>query len=56
MIVLSIEIKEYKSDEREIEKTLLPHPDGPTRATVLPAGILNDRLLRICEIEKHDYG
>jgi len=26
---------------------LLPEPDDPTRATVLPAGIRNDSLLRI---------
>jgi len=33
--------------DKEKKKNLLPHPDAPTKATVLPDGILNDILLRI---------
>jgi hypothetical protein len=30
----------------EEKKNLLPHPDGPTKATVFPDGIFSDSLLR----------
>jgi hypothetical protein len=38
-------VKNFSTDE--VENNLLPHPDGPTKATVLPDEIFNDSLLRI---------
>jgi hypothetical protein len=48
MVVLSM-MKTRTTTENEMnekKKHLLPHPDAPTSATVLPDGIFNDSFLR----------
>jgi hypothetical protein len=47
--------EKVEDDEMNEEKknNLLPHPDAPTKATVLPDGTFNDILLRTSII--HQY-
>ena len=41
--------RERWSYRQASEKYLLPHPDAPTRATVWPDGIVNEKFWRIYE-------
>ncbi len=36
-----------------LQNNLLPHPDGPTKAVVLPDGTCNDNFLSTWTKEKH---